>query len=98
MSLQAYYDNVASNPAAWANTDADQCGCGGRGWFLSDLDTWHKCPVHDGLHPYEEEAVHYAAEEEARDQAEAAFIRELKDEQDAEAERIYYESPMASLY
>ena len=30
----------------FADHDASQCGCAGAGWFLSQLDTWHQCPVH----------------------------------------------------
>lgn len=30
----------------WAEVDPDDCPCHGRGWMLSDFDTWHKCPIH----------------------------------------------------
>ena len=35
-----------------------KCPCQGRGWFLSDYDTWHRCPIHGvGLpHPEDEDA------------------------------------------
>ena len=51
--LQQYYDNFACVPSRWADDDPELCGCGGRGWFLSDLDTWHQCPAHGAgvLHP-----------------------------------------------
>ena len=55
MSLQSYYDNVCLNPSTWADPDAALCSCLGHGWWLSDLDTWHKCPYHDGPHPEFEE-------------------------------------------
>jgi len=37
----------------WAEKRADRCPCRGHGWACSDLDTWHRCPVHyDGQrHP-----------------------------------------------
>ena len=44
MSLQAYYD--AFRAAPWAHEDTSLCGCRGSGWALSDVDTWHECPVH----------------------------------------------------
>lgn len=42
--LQNYYNNVASG--SFANPNRELCGCRG-GWFLSQVDTWHKCPYHD---------------------------------------------------
>jgi len=44
MSLQAYYDDFRSAP--WAHEDPSLCGCRGSGWALSDVDTWHECPIH----------------------------------------------------
>jgi hypothetical protein len=44
MSLQAYYN--AFRAAPWAHSDPDVCGCRGSGWALSDVDTWHECPIH----------------------------------------------------
>ena len=51
--LQSYYDNYARNPSRWSDPDPDKCGCHGRGWFLSEVDTWHRCPEHGNgvLHP-----------------------------------------------
>jgi len=42
--LQAYYD--AFRTGYWAHPDADRCPCHGSGWALSEVDTWHKCPIH----------------------------------------------------
>jgi len=42
--LQSYYD--AFKTGQWAVSDASKCLCGGSGWALSDVDTWHECPVH----------------------------------------------------
>lgn len=41
----------------WQNPNPAQCGCSGKGWFLSEVDTWHKCPLHkpDAPHPESEE-------------------------------------------
>jgi hypothetical protein len=48
--MEDYYNNVAhggnDSPPGWIDEDPNRCGCRGRGWFLSNLDTWHKCPVH----------------------------------------------------
>jgi hypothetical protein len=51
-----YYNEVARNSSTWAHPDRDLCGCGG-GWWLSEVDTWHKCPYHDkdATHPEWEE-------------------------------------------
>jgi len=52
------------NTGAWATEDKEHCPCRGAGWCLSDLDTWHRCPVHGRgkMHPkmrdlYEEECA-----------------------------------------
>jgi len=46
MSEQSnYYENYC-RAGAFASEDADECGCRGSGWFLSEVDTWHECPVH----------------------------------------------------
>jgi hypothetical protein len=49
--LQGIYDSAARGD--WVREDEDECGCRGGGWFLSDVDTWHKCPVHalNARHP-----------------------------------------------
>lgn len=50
--LQHYYDQVACG-GAWKDEDPKRCGCLGSGWFLSQVDTWHKCSIHkpDAPHP-----------------------------------------------
>lgn len=45
---QHYYD---FQTGYWADKDPNKCRCGGRGWALSEVDTWHKCPYHKGHHP-----------------------------------------------
>jgi hypothetical protein len=42
--LQLYYDNCRAGQ--WKAKDADQCGCRGSGWFLSEVDTFHRCNFH----------------------------------------------------
>ena len=44
MSLQDEYDYLALG--LWAEENENICPCQGRGWYLSDLDTWHMCPYH----------------------------------------------------
>lgn len=44
MSLQGYYDNMQSG--LWAEVNPTSCPCRGNGWLLSQVDTWHRCPVH----------------------------------------------------
>ena len=39
-----YYRDFCA--ALWRDEDPARCGCRGRGWVLSDLDTWHQCPIH----------------------------------------------------
>lgn len=47
--LQAYYETCKAN--VWVREKPEECGCRGRGWFLSDVDTLHKCPVHSHGQP-----------------------------------------------
>jgi len=50
----------------WAEMNPSKCPCGGRGYVLSDLDTWHKCSVHgDGVVDMDEEEGMSDAEREA---------------------------------
>lgn len=43
----------AARVGTWMHPEASRCGCKGKGWFLSEVDTWHSCGFHfDGqLHP-----------------------------------------------
>lgn len=58
--LGAIYESASTGQ--FAAHRPDHCGCGGRGWFLSDLDTWHKCPLHylpvRGVYPPHPEDIH----------------------------------------
>jgi hypothetical protein len=60
---QIYFTEYA-NAGAWRRQDPEHCGCRGSGWFLSDLDTWHKCGEHapDAEHPEAAEFRAYEAE------------------------------------
>lgn len=42
----------ACSTGYFADEDAARCGCGGRGWFLSELDVWYRCPVHYWRSPW----------------------------------------------
>ena len=58
---------ASCDASTWASSDPAECACQGKGWMLSNVDTWHQCPVHGkGVpHPYEEELrweVEWAAE------------------------------------
>lgn len=44
MSLQDEYNFCQSGQ--WAETNPSKCPCRNLGWMLSDLDTWHCCPIH----------------------------------------------------
>ncbi|HEV8529961.1 MAG TPA: hypothetical protein VGT00_00930 [Methylomirabilota bacterium] len=51
--LQQYYD--AFRTGYWAVSNAEECPCRGSGWALSEVDTFHKCPIHfDGQRSPEE--------------------------------------------
>lgn len=58
MSLQEYYNMVAyggdDSPPPWIREEADLCGCRGRGWFISNVDTIHRCPMHYNGQPHPE--------------------------------------------
>lgn len=45
MEHQIYFDEFV-RPGAWVREDPEACGCRGSGWFLSQLDTWHRCGRH----------------------------------------------------
>lgn len=49
----AYYINFGRMVRRDAVEDPEDCACRGSGWVLSQVDTWHKCPVasHAGPHP-----------------------------------------------
>lgn len=53
MSMYTHYYEEYCRGYAWVNPDSAKCGCRGGGWWLSDVDTWHKCPCHakDAPHP-----------------------------------------------
>lgn len=57
-----YYQEVACNSSTWSHEDAARCGCRGRGWWLSEVDTWHCCPCHGKGVPHPES---YTESEEA---------------------------------
>ena len=48
---------------SWAVHNPSKCPCRGQGWFLSDWDTWHACPLHGkGVpHPEEDESFDWPA-------------------------------------
>lgn len=53
---QNYYEDFKTG--YWADQDAEKCKCRGGGWALSEVDTWHSCPVHYNgqKHPNDESA------------------------------------------
>ncbi len=44
MSMANEYRELCSG--RWAEVNPSKCPCGGRGFLLSDFDTWHRCPQH----------------------------------------------------
>jgi hypothetical protein len=54
--LQDYFNIVAyggiDSPPPWIDEDTARCGCHGSGWFISDVDTLHQCPIHYRGQPY----------------------------------------------
>jgi hypothetical protein len=60
-----YYYEVACNSRTWADEDPARCGCRGRGWWSSEVDTWHQCPYHgQGVpHPEAEDEFYTESEE-----------------------------------
>lgn len=43
--LTTYYTEFCQS-SRWQHPDAEKCGCGGGGWWLSEVDTWHRCSIH----------------------------------------------------
>lgn len=51
--FQQYYDGFCQG--RWARESTSECPCGGSGWALSEVDTWHKCPCHWAGQPHPED-------------------------------------------
>lgn len=93
MSLQDYYNEFKMG--YWAEEDPQHCLCHGNGWALSDVDTWHECPIHykgqlnpenyDGTETAEE--LQQREEESQKRYAEEVERRRLEREQRAETNR-----------
>jgi hypothetical protein len=47
------YDITGEVNFHYADEDAAECGCQGRGWLLTPYDTWVRCSMHSGPHPEE---------------------------------------------
>lgn len=52
----------------WSEMNPSRCPCGGKGYVLSDLDTWHKCSVHG------EGVLDMEAEEDLPDAEREAYV------------------------
>lgn len=65
-----YSNESQRSEAAFAqqgwDSNPDLCKCNGGGWVLSNLDQWHRCPIHGAGLPHPEDEVLDAAEEELR--------------------------------
>ena len=98
--LAAYYE--AFRTGYWAEENETVCPCHGSGWALSEVDTWHECPVHfrgqpspeshEGFESDEEYAVYYndCMVKWAVDHKLAEYTRE-------EAARLSYRAPVAAV-
>lgn len=51
--LTQYYE--AFRTGYWAHEDAESCPCGGCGWVLSEVDTFHQCRMHYAGQPHPED-------------------------------------------
>lgn len=51
---QMEHDYRELQSGRWAEINPSKCPCRGTGWFNSDLDTLHQCPVHGGGVPHPE--------------------------------------------
>ena len=69
--LQQCYDNAKAG--WWILEDASECGCRGSGWLLSQVDTLHKCYIHNDGQP-DPEGGEY---EDWKDYYAVKFIRQL---------------------
>ena len=52
-SLQQEFRDLESGH--WAEINPSRCPCHGSGWLCSDLDTWHRCPIHGHGVPHPED-------------------------------------------
>lgn len=55
--LSQYYENYAKVSSRWASPKSSECGCRGRGFWVSELDTVHTCPYHYVGQPHPEEDI-----------------------------------------
>lgn len=71
--LQQCYD--AACYGGWQDPDPKACGCLGSGWFLSEVDTHHRCSFHgkDARHPED-----FETEEEYGEHTEAVRVEVFK--------------------
>jgi hypothetical protein len=53
--LTQYYDHFRAGLAAPQGLSAERCRCRGKGWILSEVDTWHECPDHFAGQPHPED-------------------------------------------
>lgn len=79
--MQQYHDVFATG--YWATIDRETCPCHGTGWALSQLDTWHRCPIHyvSQVHPesFDEKTDIEVVFEEEESYAEIVLEQELND-------------------
>lgn len=83
--LQQIYD-AACNSSTWSDEDPAHCGCHGCGWFLSDVDTEHRCPNHYDGQPSregsEEDWNEYQAKKDGTFVAPPVEVRPVSEELD----------------
>lgn len=75
---EQYYEGCRRG--MFASQNAAECGCGGCGWFLSQVDTWHECPVHYTGQPHPESDGNETGDTFSRDE-----VIELERRERAEA-------------
>lgn len=57
--IYTHYGQEYCNAGGWIRGVANECGCRGSGWWLSQLDTWHRCWAHNvgQPHPFDDLGV-----------------------------------------
>lgn len=68
---QLEHDYAQLQSGNWALMSPRLCPCRGGGWFLSDLDTYHRCPIHglDAQDPDYDEDGEARAEDDGEPEA-----------------------------
>lgn len=80
-----YYNAFSTRLLSGEGISPDECACGGCGWILSQVDTWHKCPDHwkpEFKHPDDDSGCYDVTEDAMVDIVNAEGIQQPEPTED----------------